>query len=208
MQQPLAAGLRSKLPELCEVTNDGESYAVAAKLLASGRAATGFSQSEKSNKKNRAFQNGSQAKRFEKVFSAGQADGSKGFVWEGSGRYGLEGLRGGSRMATEKKEMIGLIRKMAETTAAVEWYRLRNNELRGALASISLPSAQTEKTGGGRQGGHSDPVGMTAIRREEMEEEIRRNMARIEERLAHHARLSALMGEALDQDERAILWAR
>ena len=111
-------------------------------------------------------------------------------------------------MATEKKEMIGLIRKMAETTAAVEWYRLRNNELRGALASICLPSAQAEKTGGGRQGGHGDPVGMTAIRREEMEEEIRRNMARIEERLAHHARLSALMGEALDQDERAILWAR
>lgn len=109
-------------------------------------------------------------------------------------------------MATSKKEMIKMIEKMSETVAATQWFRARNDELRECLKHISVSASRYDSVGG--RTGPGDSTGQKVLKREDIEEEIRINERAIRWRLAHHSALSRVMAEALDQDERAVIWAR
>ena len=109
-------------------------------------------------------------------------------------------------MATSKDEMKALIRKMAETNASVEWFRVRNGELEKALHSITVAGPKYGGVGG--RSGTGDPVGNMVIDRERVEEEIKLNKRIISARLSHHAKLSAVMEAVLTKDERAVIWAK
>ena len=109
-------------------------------------------------------------------------------------------------MNTTKKEMAELIRKMAETNASVEWFRVRNEDLQKALQSITVNGPNYGGVGG--RSGPGDPVGRKVLDREEMTEEIEINKRIINERLSHYAALSAVMGESLTEDERKVLWEK
>ena len=109
-------------------------------------------------------------------------------------------------MVTSKDEMKELIRKMAETEASVEWFRVRNHELQKTLQSISLNGANYDGVGG--RTGPGDPVGRQVLDREEMAEEMQINSRIIKERLSYYANLSAVMGEVLTEDERKVIWEK
>lgn len=109
-------------------------------------------------------------------------------------------------MATTKKEMIKMIEKMSETVAATQWFRARNDELRECLKHISVGSPRYDSVGG--RTGPGDSTGQKVLKREDIEEEIKINERAIRGRLAHHSALSRVMAEVLDQDERAVIWAR
>jgi hypothetical protein len=102
--------------------------------------------------------------------------------------------------------MEELIRKMAETEASVEWFRIRNAELQKTLQNITVNGPNYGGIGG--SSGPGDPVGRTVTDREKMSEEMQINSRSINERLAHFARLSAVMGECLSKDERKVIWAK
>jgi len=109
-------------------------------------------------------------------------------------------------VATSKKEMIKLIEKMSETVAATQWFRARNDELRECLKHISVSATRYDSVGG--HSGPGDSTGQKVLKRADIEEEIKINERAIRDRLSHHSQLSRVMAEALDQDERAVIWAR
>ena len=109
-------------------------------------------------------------------------------------------------MATSKREMIRMIEKMSETVAATQWFRARNDELRECLRHISVGAARYDSVGG--HSGPGDSTGQKVLKRADIEEEIKINERIIRGRLSHHSQLSRVMAEALDQDERAVIWAR
>lgn len=109
-------------------------------------------------------------------------------------------------MTTSKKEMAELIRRMAETEASVEWFRQRNEELQKVLQMISANGPNYEGVGG--RTGPGDPVGRAVEEREKQMEEMQINSRIMEERMAHFIRLSTVMGECLNQEERKIILAK
>ena len=109
-------------------------------------------------------------------------------------------------MATSKKDMIKTIEKMSETVAATQWFRTRNDELRDCLKHISVSATRYDAVGG--RSGIGDSTGQKVVKREDIEKEILINERAIRDRLSHHSQLSRVMAEALDQDERAVIWGR
>ena len=109
-------------------------------------------------------------------------------------------------MATSKDEMISMIEKMSETVAATQWFRVRNDELRECLKHISVGASRYD--GVGVRSGIGDSTAQKVLKREDIETEIRINERAIRDRLSHHSRLSRVMAEVLDQDERTVIWAR
>lgn len=111
-------------------------------------------------------------------------------------------------MATTKKEMTEMIRQMAEMDASVEWFRARNEELRKKLQNISVNGPNYDGNGLSGNSGPGDPVGQSVMEREAWTDEMEINSRIIKGRLAQYARLSAMMGEELMEDERKVIWAK
>lgn len=109
-------------------------------------------------------------------------------------------------MGTTKKEMIRLLRQMGNKKESVEWFKQRNAELRASLKYISLP---TQQLGGVLvRGGSSDNIGRKVISRADVEEEIEINERAIARRLREYTELARVMQDSLEENERAVLWAR
>lgn len=110
------------------------------------------------------------------------------------------------RNLTSKKEMIRLLRQMGNKKESVEWFKQRNTELRSSLKYISAPSPQLGDVL--VRGGSSDNIGRKVISRADVEMEIEINERAIERRLREYAELARIMLDALEENEKKVLWAR
>lgn len=109
-------------------------------------------------------------------------------------------------MGITKKKMIRLLRQMGNKKESVEWFRQRNEELRSTLKYISAPSPQLGDVI--VRGGSSDNIGRKVISRADVEKEIENNERAIARRLQEYTELARVMQEALEENEKNVLWAR
>lgn len=109
-------------------------------------------------------------------------------------------------MGTTKQEMIHLLREMGNKKESVEWFRQRNEELRGILRHIS--AAAPRMGAGFIPGRAADSVGREVVSREQAERLIEINEKAMERRLAEYAELARVMLEVLTKEEKDVLWTR